>query len=326
MLRAEGLRLSRRELLIGAAAISLSPSCSFEPGHTGVIAAMEGKPRLEPSRLEGMLAALEATPVLLYRKVAHDLRLLTAANQRPQGVPEWVHPGSFPLQISHDGSHTSLAVMEMQTTGNKQDAYLLMLPNLPPRKHYPIETVKAGIHLGQPKELLEQGTLAQAFYLAKEYLSLVMTMGVGEELFGLSSELGFRVTDQHGKDINNPKDQARVGVSILGEQLSNKSSQMWQVMDTLPIFMVGYLIPYLIQQGIMKNSTIGLQEFMLASNKANGDPQLAQSLTDIIKAWIDADTLLPPRGTTLKALSPPLAQATYDLQVQFRSINPNRSK
>lgn len=321
-------RLLRRQILKGVAAIPLLQACSPKPGDGNevIIEAMEGKPRLEPNRLERMLVALENTPVPFYRQIAGGLRLLATVTRRPPDLPEWVHPGSFPLQISYDDSNISRALMIMRTTDQADKAYFLYSPQRPPEKHYPVETVRVGIHLGQPKELLEQGLLAQALVLAKEYVSLMITMKGGEELFGLSSVLGFKVADQQGKDINDLRDQGKIGLSIIGAQLSNKSSQTWEVMDALPLYLVGFLIPYLIQQGIMGNSSKGLQAFMLASNKANSDPQLAQSLTNIIKSWTDAGTLLPPPGTTLKAFSSPIAPAVYDLQAQLRSMNSSRSK
>lgn len=332
------MSLSRREFIKLGAGLAMAPiiGCSSrpEPGATipaakpatkpvepkpqiyhGALQTLEGKPLLPDQKFKELTGALYSSDFPLLQKIASDLNKLRAAKSVPAEFPRWVHGNTYPLVVTRDSTPTSLFAVSFESSSESNrnfEGYEVQKNE--PFKDEVFGSMRYGIHLGLPINISENGPLAEGLFLAKEHLSAMMAIKMGQGFYDFTQKwnwLSFQETN--GAPILDRERQLRIGASLFFRELLKQSSDYWKIIDVLPVLYLGAAFDYLIQKGKYPERSRGLGHLYRAVNNLADDKDAANAIRDLINEWVTSDSMLLPDGILDQASRNPIASAVFKL-------------
>ena len=178
-----------------------------------------------------------------------------------------------------------------------------------------------GIQLGLQYTPVSGDPILPAFFLAKEYLTLIHGIALFEEFYDISRKINSNLvfTDLSGREITDPVKQKAVGRRLLYNNLLNNSGSIWKALDGFSILMLGPVLRELVLGGkIGDYKTLG--PFARAANLFTaGSVELQKNLVDFMNDWRLKDGFTFPTGYGARSLNEPFFIAVMNLQSQIEA-------
>ena len=316
--------LSRRSFLriaaVGAAATAavvygLSRSSQNEiPGkpYDGEVTSLRGQEVIPEKEMVQYLEALENCSVPFLRKMGADIRELSVAESKPEGLPSWVSEGSFPMAFTKGVGPDSRAVLDI--LWNNQSPYAFKVDW---QEHGVVEnpfayTAWMGTYLGLTESLKDREPLVKGLFLAKEHMSHMVMQRLSEDF---SEQLDFfrinGISELDGSPITDASRFKQATVSIFLNQQTSRETTIWKTVDGLPAFYAAHSFNQLVNSGELPAEDgravgrfLDAHRIILNDLRANSDAGL-KLLVGHMEEWMSTDSLLAPSRIS-DAYRPPI--------------------
>lgn len=275
---------------------------------------------IQKDHLERLLEALRDSGVPLWKRIGEHIDISTKISARPNQIPTWISNDSYPLKITVNDQIFSTVNSEMITKGTQSD-FLVEHKNGPTVKYYEIDHLKVlGISLGLPSHIRQEGSLPEALYLAKEYISYMVTLRMALDGYDAVHPGLVTIKDKDGQPVTSREKQIAYGIAFAlsqGHMDKTRTSYFWRGPDSLPIYILADGIISAIKNGKLPQETSTLHHFYNARNMLTDNPDLDKFFQDFNRQWVAADTMVPPGGLGVKAFQEPLFSA---ISTQHRTM------
>jgi len=331
--------MSRRRFLLGAslfAGFALTgglltylrrrPS-TLELPYKGEIDDLYGKTLMSGARLKKMTELMITSRSPLFEMVAKRLIILRESTEIPSEFPIWVHPNTVPLAVTRDNSRYSYFIAYVahgQTPGDLIAAYDTGFKTV--LRLGKIQSCLCAINIGVTEDLLKGGSrkqkvAAEALLLAKEVITMLVSLRVAQEFFNLVHGKTVLFLNNDGSAIYDPIEQERAGAALFFQHMSGElnasvedNPETWKILDAFPILFVSLVTDHLLRNGILPSKAQGMDPFYSVKNYVvQRRDTLEGPLNDFRDAWYVTGQLLPPPiETTNFIFSEPIRTACLE--------------
>lgn len=288
----------------------------------GSLLQIEGKPLLSAGELKPIIDSLREIDLPFLTKLTNDVEKLATDSKKSPELPSWIGNDSFPLVITKDNSRKS-----MNPARDYRDSREFLFSTDRVTRNPFLNRMIFGIHLGVPDHLKALGSHAEGIFLLKEHLNNMVLTRLALDSYRQINlfQLG-KFSDLNGSALTNSEDQIKAGASIVLANMGDPKTQIWQIVDGLPILLMSRSIDQLILDGYLPYTTDALAELYVADNLLEKYPDVVAFLDRMIERWHTDNTLLPPSELTDQAFSGELLNVIIALNKQLNILTPDRAK
>ena len=277
----------------------------------GPVRQLKDKPLITPDKMDLLLKTMVDSKIYLMQKHAGELYDLINTTTNPSGLPNIIHTNSYPLAITYDNSHVSLA--PISTNWENRESFVVDANNIK-NKGRLLKPISWGIHLGTKDAFGNAGPLPEALFLEKEYITQLLNFRVQEEFFDyLTVNNLATITDLNGNQIMDMELKQEIGAAILINEMTDKKSNTWCLMDMFPMLITGYFAGALVEDKSLPTTLNGGRHLYTAMDYLSQNIELRQLVEEVIVEWQESKQLLPPEGITNIIGSPIVLRAVTDL-------------
>lgn len=293
---AEGLarRLNRRQIAIyGPTAIAFAAAGGLigkklleQPSYHGPIEEMGGLPELDEQTFTAMVESLNQTKVPYLQKIARDVQVLHTQRQVPQELQWLLDKDSIPVPIVVDKN------TEISTTFVNFDEYPSSGPFLLTQDvdntqttFYGAAPSFAGIKLGT--RFFRDLEIGDAMFLAKESETIRGYFICFNEAFSWATKHVGIITNEDGSKIDDPIDQLRAGMSLVGRRIEEHRNQNL-VLDGLPIFLLATAVQDGIASRTIPSQALSRVNIDVAAKYIDQDQAVKSRVLEIRDIWTAA--------------------------------------
>lgn len=270
----------------------------------GPIKDLEGKELVPAKKIAQLTDALISTDHPFLAKIGKDIQFLSTTTKKPDELPSWVTEQSFPLIITSTKSNVAFASSHTKYTQPPEDS----VP-LPERQDIgyaeEITSTDLGINIINPPLLVNEGPLAEAFFLAKEHMTNMYLLRMAGEFHKVVTDSGNTYVDYQLNVIQDPEVIRKAGEATFSRIIADKSSTWHHLWDIIPVMLLASPAYELQRIGKLKQQT-GLLGFIRPGIDFSRTPDLYALLEGMRKDWILEQTFMPPKGVTQSLRTHPL--------------------
>lgn len=275
--------------------------------YSGRIAEWRGKEKISLRELNAYTEALRKLDDPFLTKISSDIDRLLVVRTRPEEIPAYVSPSTFPLQVCGDAGPFSRMHF---TVGAVNPDHRFKVVGKGEGVEY--EDFEAAIEVGDKGKGTNTG---KGMLLAKEYISLMLMLRMQLDYWDYLQKTGYVITDANGGAITDVARRQRIGFSLY---TMNRERQAPMILaeDMVPLMLLTSSILSSVKRGKLPNSNPEIDSFYYASKMVNSDLNL-QVTWRITKDWTASNRLIPPSGILGSLLDPKVTGPASDL---YRSI------
>lgn len=269
--------------------------------------------------LRQLLESLRNSGVPLYQMLGEQIGVATSVSSRPLGFPSWLTDDSFPLKVTVNEQNQSVLETGGEMKGEESE-FIVEHQDGPITKYNELDYFRVKrIRLGLPAHIRADGALAQALFLAKEYLSLIIKIRFALDAYEVYQPRYVTFKDKSGQPVVDREKQILYGVTFALYQSTQTGNHTWKTMDSLPVYLLSEGLSSAVQGGKIPQAPLSLLSFVKANNHLM-DPEQKEvraAIAQINKGWVAEGTVLPPAGLGQKAFDEPLFSAIQALDTML---------
>lgn len=281
---------------------TILPSPTPEPKiarvYRGSLKDLRGRPEIGRVELGQILEELIKTKNPFLTHLALGIDTLRSATSTPETLPRWLDPNSFPLPITYDDSGKAFATGYIPPDKPKETKTFKITGSDQSESVYEaVSDMAIGVHLVKIQSSLKQeASLIEGLTLSRLYLTHMLMLKVGVEIFEFLTAQGARFSDAEGQDLN-ASEREWAGASFYLRTLNNENGRYHAMFGAVPVLMMGIATGSLSREYSFLRKSEHLSLILEAEKELQGNRDAASLLSVLMDVWSGDRGLLPPRGT-----------------------------
>ncbi len=296
--------LSGGILTLGGTGVAVAPYFNHSK-YDGPVRDLAGLDLLDRSGITELTSSLQNTGHPFLAKIGADIDFLTSTNSKPAEFPDWVSDRTFPMAVTYDKSNTAYAAQNGEFHPRPDG-----LPSLSPESRLfyadQVKNVDMATHIIKSPELVKDGTLAQAFFLAKEHITHMFFIGAARNYYQIVQQAGYSFVDYNQQIVTDHLSQQQAGEVIFMRLVKNPSTELHKIWDMIPAMLLATPAWELRSTGKLPLKGLGIGSFYTPGDYFSNQPDLKSVLEQVRSQWTAQKTLLPPGELTQIAQTEPL--------------------